>query len=356
MKGITVKLAAVVLILSSFSLWPETLKVVTINVWSGLDYQGTFKMGEYETEQVREGRYWRLIDELKRLDADIIGLNEANKLPRYARRIARDLSMDYVYAVGMGGIKVGGFGLPTNFREGDVILAKKQYALRPLGRKRLSGKGVITNFFSFHFEEANQVLGAVIQVNSTEVYIFNTHTHAGPPGETWFMERLEAMQLSGEISVEELMVIREWLPQDVAWRDQEITALLSWVSEKAPSGAPVVLVGDFNALPDAREMGQVFRAGFLDTYAVRNPDHPGYTWNPETNLNISWYYGTPRGERTPQRVADWADDLLQKRLDYIFVTGLGEDQILESRVVFNQSTGGLHASDHFGVMSILRIE
>ena len=305
---------------------------------------------------MREGRYWRLIDELKRLDADIIGLNEANKLPRYARRIARDLSMDYVYAVGMGGIKMGAFGLPTNFREGDVILAKKQYALRSLGRKRLSGKGLINNFFTFHFAEANQVLGAVIQVNGTEVYIFNTHTHAGPPGEPWFMDRLETLQRRGEISAEELMVIREWLPQDVAWRDQEITALLSWVSEKVPSNAPVVLLGDFNALPDAREMEQVSRAGFLDTYALRNPGHPGYTWDPETNLNIRWHYGTPRGERTPERIADWANDLLQKRLDYIFVTGLGEKQILESRVVFNQATGGQQASDHFGVMSVLRIE
>ena len=35
----------------------EPLKVVTINVWSGLDYIGNFKMGEYESQAVREQRY-----------------------------------------------------------------------------------------------------------------------------------------------------------------------------------------------------------------------------------------------------------------------------------------------------------
>lgn len=35
----------------------ESLKVVTINVWSGLDYLGNAKMGEYENREKREIRY-----------------------------------------------------------------------------------------------------------------------------------------------------------------------------------------------------------------------------------------------------------------------------------------------------------
>jgi endonuclease/exonuclease/phosphatase family metal-dependent hydrolase len=182
----------------------EELRVVTINIWSGLNYVGTLKMGEYETKEVREGRYQLLVEELSALDPDVIALNEANPLPRYARRLAKDLDMDFMYAVGMGGIHIGPVGIPVNFREGDAILAKKELNMRSLGKKRLSGGGIITNFFTFHFSEANQVVGAVIEVAGKTVYLFNTHLHAGPPAEKWFFDLLVEDALNNVISPEGL--------------------------------------------------------------------------------------------------------------------------------------------------------
>ena len=103
----------------------ENLRVVTINVWAGLDYKGSLKMGEYQDEDTRALRTRNLVEQLKELDPEIIAVNEANKLPRYARSLSRELGYDRIYHVGLGGLRIGPIGLPVNLREGDVILAKK---------------------------------------------------------------------------------------------------------------------------------------------------------------------------------------------------------------------------------------
>ena len=104
-------------------------------------------------------------------------------------------------------------------------------------------------------------------------------------------------------------------------------------------------------------MKQVFEAGFIDTYNLANPDDPGYTWNPETNLNIRAYYESEiTCEMPPEKVADRLDDFIQKRIDFIFVSGgILTDDIISSEVVFDEVVGGRHASDHYGVMSVVDI-
>jgi hypothetical protein len=67
---------------------PETIRMVTINVWSGLDYRGYFKMGEYEDAAIRKQRHEVLIEQLRELAPDVVALNEANQLPGYVRQLA----------------------------------------------------------------------------------------------------------------------------------------------------------------------------------------------------------------------------------------------------------------------------
>jgi endonuclease/exonuclease/phosphatase family metal-dependent hydrolase len=360
-KATRSSIIAIIILITLFTFspaHPEELKVVTINVWSGLNYEGTAKMGEYETEDVRDKRYKILVNELKILKPDVIGINEANLLPRYARKLARDLNMDYIYAVGMGGIKFGNVGIPTNFREGDAILATKCLNLKSLGKKRLSGGGIISNVITFHTSESNQILGGVIDFAGKKVYIYNTHTHASPPNVPWYMERLENAYLEGKLTKEGFEIAKEKVIEDQKWRHDEIESLISWISENTPEGAPIVLLGDFNAEADTSEMKQVFDAGFIDTYDVANPDDPGHTWNPETNLNIRAYYESEvTSEMDPEKVADRLDDFVQKRIDFIFVSGgITPDNIINSEVVFDEAEGGRHPSDHYGVMSVVDIE
>jgi len=102
------------------------LKVLDINVWSGLDYIGTLTMGEYESDAVREKRYLALVKQIKELDPDVIGVHEANKIPGYAKRLGTDIGCKVFQHVGVGGVRLGPVGLPWNLREGDAILVKKK--------------------------------------------------------------------------------------------------------------------------------------------------------------------------------------------------------------------------------------
>lgn len=348
-------LLTIMVLMAALPALAEELTVVTINVWSGLDYLGTLKMGEYESADVRELRYQALLSELKGLDPDVVALNEANLLPRYARRLARDLSMDFVYSVGMGGLRIGPVGIPTNFREGDALLARKALGLSRIGKKRLSGGGIITNFVTLHASESNQVIGAAIVVNGRPVYLFNTHVHASPPYDQEFMDRLDGLFAEGKLTEEGLARARASIADGQKWRADEIVGLLSFIDEKTPPGAPVILMGDFNAEAGTPEMQPIFQQGFVDSFGVTHPDAPGYTWNPPANLN-SAYYAQPRGKQSPEVIAGALDDLVAKRIDFIFVGGpIGAGDVVESRVVIDRAIDGRHPSDHFGLMSVIRI-
>lgn len=91
----------------------DVLRVLTVNVWSGLDYSGFFRMGEYETKRRREARFRSLLAQVERLSPDVILVQEANPVGRYTARLAAALSMDEVHQVVNGGLKVGPFGFPA---------------------------------------------------------------------------------------------------------------------------------------------------------------------------------------------------------------------------------------------------
>jgi endonuclease/exonuclease/phosphatase family metal-dependent hydrolase len=112
---------------------------------------------------------------------------------------------------------------------------------------------------------------------------------------------------------------------------------------------PAVLVGDFNAEPDADEirflrgltsLGGARRVYFQDSFAVAGDASAGSTFarrNP---------FAQPL--REPDR-----------RIDYVFVHGRDErhrGDPLEARVCFDGPVDGTFPSDHFGVTALLRVE
>ena len=95
----------------------DGLKIVTFNAWHGLiTDEGVFKLSEYESAETREVRYQQIISELQLLDPDLVALQEANPLPGYAERISRDLGYDEMHQIANGGIKLFGWGIPSNVR------------------------------------------------------------------------------------------------------------------------------------------------------------------------------------------------------------------------------------------------
>ena len=112
---------------------------------------------------------------------------------------------------------------------------------------------------------------------------------------------------------------------------------------------PAVLVGDFNAEPEADEirflrgltsLGGSKRVFFQDAFALAGDGSPGFTFarrNP---------FAAPL--REPDR-----------RIDYVFVHGRDErlrGEPLTAAVCFDAPVDGTYPSDHFGVVTDLRVE
>ncbi len=327
------------------------LRVLDINVWSGLDYQGSLKMGEYESAEVRQKRYRALLAQIRRLDPDLIGVHEANKLPEYAERLARDLDYDAFWHVGVGGVRLGKVGLPWNLREGDVILTRRDLRGEFAGRRQLSG-GHVGNFFTFHFSDATQILAVKVTNFGEPLYVFATHWHASLHGSAPVLQELERSLKSGAITRAEYEAARAEIRAGAAWRLAEAEKTLAFI-QRVAGEHPFVLVGDFNALPDSPEIRKLLGFGLVDAFAAANPGEPGYTWDPATNLNIRKHY-LKRAVEAGDLLARLkrVDTATAKRVDYIFVDGRTQTlRVNAARVVMNEIVEGVHASDHYGVFA-----
>lgn len=116
-----------------------------------------------------------------------------------------------------------------------------------------------------------------------------------------------------------------------------------------PEGFPAILVGDFNAEPEADEirflrgltsLGGSKRVYFQDAFGLAGDGSPGFTFSKRNP------FAAPLGE--PDR-----------RIDYVFVRGRDErhrGQPVEARVCFDEPFEGTFPSDHFGVVATLRAE
>jgi endonuclease/exonuclease/phosphatase family metal-dependent hydrolase len=322
----------------------EELTVVTINVWAGLDYKGSFKMGEYEEKAVREQRTRILIDELRALSPDVVALNEANKLPRYGRRVARELGYDRVWHVGLGGLRAGPVGIPCNLREGDVLLARPQLALKRAGRKQLSG-GPVGNFFTAHLADATQVVAGRVQAAGRQVWLFCTHWHASPYPTEAYLGELERRRISGRMEEKEYLEKVAEAQDGISWRLEEARKTLAFIERVAGEG-PAILLGDFNALADSEEIALLRQAGFADAFELAGSGE-GLTWDEEHNANIQLQRRT-----YPDEIPL---DPPNRRIDYVFVRGPGL-RVSGARVVLDRPSGGQYPSDHYGVLARIELE
>jgi endonuclease/exonuclease/phosphatase family metal-dependent hydrolase len=326
---------------------PGEIRILTINVWSGLTYKGFFKMGEYEHHP--EKRYELLLSEIRRLAPDVIAIQEANPLPRYAKRLATDLDYEFIYHVALGGIRFGAFGIPTNMREGQAILVKRPWTITELRRKRLSGGGIVTNWFSFHFHEVTQTLLGRAVINGKPLYIYNVHLHEGP----FKGPALETMlkRLSQEMTTEKVEEARKAAKKDMERRMVEITNLIKFVEETLPPGMPAIILGDFNTTAESGELEPLLSGGkWVDSFRFKNPNKEGVTWDPQHNPN----YRPPERVKDPYGTLHAYHGFHTYRIDFILVSrNIPQDHILESRVVLMPKYSS-SPSDHYGVLTILK--
>ena len=336
------------------------LRILDINVWSGLDYVGTFKMGEYETPQIREKRYQALITQIKDLNPDVIGIHEANLLPKYAKRLAKDIGYVPFYHQGIGGLHVGPIGLPWNLREGDIILAKKELSPKWIGRKQLSG-GYVGKYITFHFEDATQVSGVCIIADGQPINIYATHWHASLSSALEVKQKAKEIFNSGKASEAEYDSLLMIMDNGIQWRLGESEKTIQFITETAED-YPVILIGDFNSLNNSQEIKLIEQYGLTDTYKYLYPDSTGYTWDPKTNINQQTHYLND-DITTFQNIfeeVDHYEKYISKRIDCIFIgdqlpISSKQLKIIDSKVVMKKTINDVQASDHYGIFSIIEL-
>jgi endonuclease/exonuclease/phosphatase family metal-dependent hydrolase len=307
------------------------LKVLTANVWSGLDYRGTFKFGEYESDEIRERRFEVLIKQIKELDPDIIFTQEANPVGNYASRLAEELDFDEIHQVCNAGIKFGPLGIPSNFKEGIVILARKDLQLEEYNTSKLTGSfGIYGDLLSIHFDESRFFLVGKIKINNTPIFVINTHLGSEPPYDS--------------IGVQA--------------RKNEIKKILQYITDL--NKHPVVLGGDFNAAPESEEIKTITDGKILfDTFS-KNTSNKIFTWDPVKNPNITFStnHFDACGEKLSDEEIRSADyDNVPRKIDYIFLNNkFLIDDVLNADIKLDSMIEGVYASDHFGVLTNINLD
>jgi endonuclease/exonuclease/phosphatase family metal-dependent hydrolase len=113
-----------------------------------------------------------------------------------------------------------------------------------------------------------------------------------------------------------------WVP---AQHERNVQELLAFIEDNP---GPQVLLGDFNAAPDAPGMRQLKERGLVDAWAHLRPQEPGPTFE----------------SHRPER-----------RLDYVWVTRDLVNRLEDVERVCQEGEGGVRASDHYGVAVTMRL-
>lgn len=344
--------SVLVFALTSFG---QTLKVATVNFWSGLDYRGNWMMGEYETPERRAKRFSLLVDELSHQRPDVIAFQEADPLSINAPALARVLEYDLVYQRTNAGIKVGRLGPPWNLDDGLAILARKGLQLEFVDVWDLSqGFGLYGNGFSFHFTERNAALVAKIQVSGSEIVLVNVHLSSPPPDEEPVQTQLEHILAAGNFSEGDRAMYREEFRAKATKRMRQLR-LLQEQMEQAIKGRRMILLGDLNAPPDSPELRFLSEELKLFNASASSEQDQLITWDAKQNLNARYSLDSldARGELLDPlgRLSAWYDQF-PRRLDYILLNEqFQKDDVKSVSLFLHQPRDGVFISDHFGVLA-----
>lgn len=270
-------------------------RFVSINVLHGGVGSGLFGDGD-----ALERRLPLLIEELRALDPDVIGIQEASTgLGRgnTAERIATALGLEHAYApalFGLTGLAPVDAAIATlmNFSEGPAILSR--FPIRTSEAHLLPRCGGVF--------DPRVALRAELDMPSGPLGVYSTH---------------------------------------LSWGGCQTDALAAIVGARR-GALPSVVMGDFNATEDMPAITRLTgAAGFVDVFRFLHPDAPGLTvWQRH----------------------DTAARTVRRRVDYVFLVPGTErpGRAVASRIVLDRPAreaggGTLWPSDHYGVLAEIEL-
>jgi endonuclease/exonuclease/phosphatase family metal-dependent hydrolase len=338
----------------------QPLRVVTLNVWTGLDYHGIFMIGEYESPEVRETRLRMVEDMLRTTRPDIVALQEVNPVHKLVRRIAQTYDYDFLYQRVNSGLKIGSLGIPWNLNEGVVILARKALKLELVDVWSLSNTvGVIGNVASLHAAEHDIALVGKINLHGVPVLLANVHTIAVVPVDSTNTANLvHILESSRESSTRQEEIAHEYKEKadEIRWELRELSNHINMIE----SGIPMIVLGDFNVSPNSADIKEfLLNASLCDAVDAAGAGHI-VTWEPGRNSNILFSQDSldACGIRLPPlELLSASYDGRSRRIDHVFLNSAFEKQdVRYAGTVLDSAQEGLFASDHYGLMAEISAE
>ncbi|MGH8978210.1 MAG: endonuclease/exonuclease/phosphatase family protein [Acidimicrobiia bacterium] len=251
-----------------------------------------------------EGRAPVILETLRALDADIVGLQEV--WDDGQRNQAEELATALGYEAA---VWAPNLTFPDGVRAGNAVIARWPIVRNEMRELPRAGAGATDDE-----GEERVVVFAEVDGPRGPIQIFCAHL--------------------------------SWRDDHSGVRQEQVRALCELVRDCRPRTFPAVVVGDLNSEPDSDEIrmltglaavpvpGVVFR----DTWRVANGDAPGHTVSNDNPF-------------------DAANLFLDQRIDYVLagVPKLGGVGHARSCGVFgNAPSNGMWPSDHFGVVAELR--
>lgn len=261
-----------------------TLRVATWNLW--------WRFGPWED------RLPLIIEELRRVDADVVALQEVwgDGDDTSAKRIAAQLGYEETFAARLE--------LGESVRFGNAVLSRWPIAHTEWHPLPAAG----------HLDEQRLVLRADIDGPRGSFQVFSTHLN--------------------------------WRFDHSAVRQEQARTVAEVVAAARPRSFPPIVCGDFNAEPASTEVGMltglttpaVDDLVLMDAWRVAHPNAPGFTWD----------------NRNPFVAAQLEYD---RRIDYVFVgwpKAEGAGHVVSAELIGTEPTGAVWPSDHFGVVAEIR--
>jgi endonuclease/exonuclease/phosphatase family metal-dependent hydrolase len=335
-----------------------TLKTLTYNVWHGLRSGESNKRFPGEESERKERRLALQVEEIRRLDPDVLFFQEVNFNQPLSRWYAEQLGYDEIHKVTSCGLHLGAiYKIPKNMNEGIAILAKPELGLRRVGKKRLSGNAKCTATWGFQTKESRYALFGEITVGGRKILLATTHLYSASFVLPTFDNDLEQLVEQGTLEPgqrDEILAARDKKLARATGEAKRLTEEIERRRVRLGSNVPVILGGDFNAEPDAPGIAAIKAAGFVE--ASSGPDL--LTWDPVTN-EVNYGIGSRRNYSLPTFDKPEVEKLLDYRhttprqIDHIFVSP--DFEVMSAEMVLDQEKGGMYLSDHFGILAVLQL-
>lgn len=238
------------------------IRILSWNLWHGLDPYGGLVMSPMESPSARIHRYLeqeRFLQNWKKGPTDFICLQEVNPLEVRLTHLKKKLSLVGEGALVNTGVKLGKWGLPPGLQEGLGILWDPSIKFSQFQECTLSGnarelsilgglKGVL------QFSERRKAILLEFEIEGRRIALINLHLHHGSVSNS----------------------------RDLMRKKEELSVLFDWFKPRINGLDFLIICGDFNSELDPEIFGPLAHLGLIDA-AERAGVSPAPTWDPRHN-------------------------------------------------------------------------